>query len=104
MAYLCPTSIDNISAIDSKIIITPVARLNSNPAILNKTILTPSPRINNIIALFTRTVREPAGVYNLPGSSSSSKTVFMPIMPAVASSSNRPLTGQFWPRNIIIRS
>ena len=99
MAYLCPTSLNSIIAVDNKIINTPTLVLNYNTGVQNKIIKASSPGASIIDAIITKTITEPCTPYGLPitGIVKSVSESFMQI------ATSRPLTGQFWPRNVIIR-
>ncbi|MCI4437876.1 MAG: hypothetical protein JHC33_13800 [Ignisphaera sp.] len=100
MAYICSAGTNLITAIDIKLPIMPFLNVAQIGVIVNKNIFTQS-NINNTVALMTKTVTEP-GITTAPPFAS--KTIFNPIMTPGISSITRPLTGQFWPRNITTRN
>lgn len=104
MAYLCPANTDNITVIITKTIKIPLVNINTIGAVVNKSFKASTPVLNTVNAIITKTVVEPGMAYNGIFTSIMSKAAFMPIMTPIASSATRPLTGQFWPRNIIVRS
>ena len=104
MAYLCPANTDNITVIITKTIKTPSVNINTIGAVVNKSLKASTPVLNTLGAIITKTVTEPGMAYNGIFTPIMSKAAFMPIMEPVVSSTTRPASGQFWPRNIIVRS
>ena len=78
------------------------ASINTIQAIVDKTSLCNPPEHALIAVIYTRAYSEP-GIFNSV-SPAFSKTFREPFIQTIIPASNRPTTGQFWPRQVTQRT